>query len=194
MHTNTDARGTLGTQAEAVALKMPLRLWAALRGAVQKPLATLRVEGPDSESMALTNLGSMPAAASTMSASSEQDTAVDLQPGDLTQLAGGYLLRAGPRSAALSLIQALMPLHSSSTLHHWHPYAAYRHKVDNLSHHLYHAEAVVAATADLDADIMKRRAPVMRRAGRPNLYEANVTGRRRQKPYALKARPFISSL
>lgn len=47
----------------------------------------------------------------------------------------------------------------------------------------------MAATADLDVDIMKRRAPVMRTKGRLNLYEANVTGRRRQKPYALKASP-----
>ena len=47
----------------------------------------------------------------------------------------------------------------------------------------------MAATAHLDADIMKRRAPSMRhQEGRANMYATTVTGRRRHKPYALKAR------
>ena len=46
---------------------------------------------------------------------------------------------------------------------------------------------MAAATSDLHPDIMRRRAPVMRAKGRRGLYEAGVTTRTRQKPYALKA-------
>lgn len=73
-----------------MALKIPLRLWAALREAVHEPLDTLEVEGADLEDLALTTHASMPSAACAINGSTLQETVepVDLQPAHLTQLAG----------------------------------------------------------------------------------------------------------
>ena len=54
---------------------------------------------------------------------------------------------------------------------------------------LWYADAVSVAAPPLHSDIMKRWCPKMRNTDSPvRHYEVKLTGRRRQQPYALKAR------
>ena len=54
---------------------------------------------------------------------------------------------------------------------------------------IWQADAVAAAAAELHPDIMQRRCPKMRNLASPIAhYGTSLTGRRRQQPYALKAR------
>lgn len=82
----------MSTQAEAIALKLPLRLWAALREAVQQPHEQ-PLGGVPSEALALTDHASMPSVGSEASISTLQEGAEQAErslvtPPELAQPAG----------------------------------------------------------------------------------------------------------